>query len=43
MLHDEAKLAVDTALLPYDKELDKLYKSTPEILRMIWALPKNRS
>ncbi|QWU13514.1 Copper amine oxidase N-terminal domain-containing protein [Paenibacillus sophorae] len=31
VLHDAAKLAVDTALLLYDKQLDKLYQSTPEI------------
>ncbi|AHV97176.1 copper amine oxidase N-terminal domain-containing protein [Paenibacillus sabinae] len=31
VLHDAAKLAVDAALLVYDKELDKLYQSTPEI------------
>ncbi|MFD1775113.1 copper amine oxidase N-terminal domain-containing protein [Paenibacillus rhizophilus] len=31
VLHDAAKLAVDAALLVYDKQLDKLYQSTPEI------------
>ncbi|AIQ12700.1 copper amine oxidase N-terminal domain-containing protein [Paenibacillus durus] len=31
VLHDAAKLAVDTALLLYDKELDRLYESAPEI------------
>lgn len=31
VLHDVVKLAVDTALLVYDKQLDSLYKSTPEV------------
>lgn len=31
VLHDVVKLAVDTALLVYDKQLDNLYKSTPEM------------
>ncbi|AKG34557.1 copper amine oxidase N-terminal domain-containing protein [Paenibacillus durus] len=31
VLHDAAKLAVDTVLLVYDKQLNKLYESAPEI------------
>ncbi|WP_410511575.1 copper amine oxidase N-terminal domain-containing protein [Paenibacillus sp. BR2-3] len=31
VLHDAVKLAVDTVLLVYDKQLDKLYESTPEL------------
>ncbi|MBT2293621.1 copper amine oxidase N-terminal domain-containing protein [Paenibacillus albidus] len=31
VLHDAAKLAVDALLLVYDKELNNLYESTPEI------------
>jgi len=31
VLHDAAKLAVDTVLLVYDKQLAELYESTPEL------------
>ena len=31
VLHDVAKLAVDTLLLVYDKQVDSLYKSVPEV------------
>lgn len=31
VLHDAAKMAVDALLLVYDKQLDSLYKSTPEV------------
>lgn len=31
VLHDAAKLAIDSVLLVYDKQLDNLYESTPEL------------